>query len=98
VGISVLAEMLSWTATGAVFGFALLALAAPSAGVAGLLGKFAGPLFAASALGVLLLLVVDRSVYPTKVRALVAPGGSGPIVPPGLPLAHVVYWALVAVH
>jgi len=98
VGISVLAEMLSWTATGAVFGFALLALAAPSAGIAGLLGKFAAPLFAASALGVALLLLVDRSVYPATVRKLVAPGGSGPVVPLGLPLAHLGYWALVAVH
>jgi hypothetical protein len=98
VGVSVLVEMLSWTATGAVVGFALLAAAAPSAGLAGLLGKLAVPLFVGAALGALMLLLVDRSVYPAKVRSLLAPEGSGPIVPPALPLAHVAYWALVAVH
>lgn len=98
VGVSVLVEMLSWTASGAVVGFALLAVAAPSVGFAGLLGKLAVPLFVGAALGVMLLLLVDRSVYPAKVRSLLAPEGSGPIVPPGLPLAHLGYWGLVAVH
>jgi hypothetical protein len=98
VGVSVLVEMLSWTATGAVVGFALLAVAAPSAGLAGLLGKLAVPLFTGAALGALLLLLVDRSVYPKKVRALLAPEGTGPIVPLALPLAQLLYWALIAVH
>ena len=98
VGVSVLVEMLSWTATGAVVGFALLAMAAPSAGLGGLLGKLAMPAFAASALGVLLLLLVDRSTYPAKVRALVAPEGAGPVVPLSLPLIQVGYWVLVAAH
>lgn len=98
VGVSVLVEMLSWTATGAVVGFALLAVAAPSTGVAGLLGKLALPLFTGAALGVIVLLAVDRSVYPAKVRALLAPDGTGPIVPVALPLAQLVYWGLVAVH
>jgi len=98
VGVSVLVEMLSWTATGAVVGFALLAVAAPATGLAGLLGKLALPLFTGAALGALVLLVVDRSVYPAKVRALLAPEGSGPIVPIALPLAQIVYWALVALH
>ena len=98
VGVSVLVEMLSWTATGAVVGFALLAVAAPNVGFAGLLGKLAVPLFVGAALGMLLLLLVDRSVYPAKVRGLLAPEGSGPIVPAGLPLVHLGYWGLVAVH
>jgi hypothetical protein len=98
VGVSVLVEMLSWTASGAVVGFALLAVAAPSVGFAGLLGKLAVPLFVGAALGAMLLLLVDRRVYPAKVRALLAPEGTGPIVPAGLPLAQLGYWGLVAVH
>jgi glycosyltransferase 2 family protein len=97
-GISVLVEMLSWTGTGAAVGFALLAVAAPSVGLAGALGKLAVPVFGAAAMGLLVLLLVDRSAYPAKVRALVAPEGSGPLVPVLLPLIHVVYWGLVAAH
>jgi len=98
VGVSVLVEMLSWTATGAVVGFALLALSAPSAGLGGLLGKLALPGFTASALGLLILLLVDRRRYQAKLRALVAPDGGGPVVPATMPLIHVGYWGLVAAH
>jgi uncharacterized membrane protein YbhN (UPF0104 family) len=66
--------------------------------LAGVLGRLAAPLFVGSALGALVLLLVDRSVYPDKVRALLAPEGSGPILPPGLPLAQLIYWGLVALH
>jgi hypothetical protein len=98
VGVSVLVETLSWTASGAVVGFALLAMAAPNAGLAGLLGRLAPALFVGAALGALVLLLVDRRAYPDKVRALLAPEGEGPIVPAGLPLAQLVFWGLVAVH
>lgn len=98
VGVSILVEMLSWTATGAVVGFALLAVAAPSAGIGGLLGKLALPGFGASALGIVVLLSVDRALYPTKLRLLVAPEGKGPVVPVLMPLVQVVFWSVVAVH
>jgi hypothetical protein len=98
VGVSVLVEMLSWTGTGAAVGFAFLALEAPSAGLGGLLGKLALPVFTAAALGLLLLMLVDRKVLPAKVRSLVAPEGTGPVVPLLLPLIQIVYWGLVAAH
>jgi uncharacterized membrane protein YbhN (UPF0104 family) len=98
VGVSVLVEMLSWTATGAMFGFALLASAAPAAGLGELFGKFALPLFACAAIGLALLCVVDRSRYPARARKLLAPDGAGPVVPFRLPLAQFVYWAFVALH
>jgi uncharacterized membrane protein YbhN (UPF0104 family) len=98
IGISVLVEMMSWTATGAVVGFALLLLAAPSSGLGGLLGKLALPGFIAAGLGLLVLLWLDRGRYPAKVRALVAPDGSGPAVPLSLPLVQIGYWGLVALH
>jgi hypothetical protein len=98
VGVSVLVEALSWVGTGAAVGFAFLAVAAPSVGPAAILGKLALPVFAAAALGLSILLLVDRKVYPSKIRALVAPDGAGPLLPPLLPSMQIVYWSIVAGH
>jgi hypothetical protein len=97
VGVSVLIEMLSWTATGAVSGFALLAVAAPGAGLDWIL-RFAVPALVASALGLLVLLAVDRQRYPAKVRFLLGAEGAGPVIPLALPLIQFGYWLLVAAH
>lgn len=96
-GISVLIESLSWTATGAVVGFALLAVAAPAAGLEWMM-RFAVPALVASALGLLVLLAVDRRLYPAKVRFLLGAEGAGPVIPYQLPLIQTGYWGLVAVH
>jgi uncharacterized membrane protein YbhN (UPF0104 family) len=98
VGVSVLVEMLSWTATGALVGFGLLASVAPSAGLGGLFGRLSLPLLLAAAAGLLFLLVVDRSRYPARLRGLFTPDGAGPVVPLALPLVQLAYWALVALH
>jgi glycosyltransferase 2 family protein len=98
VGISILVESLSWTATGAVLGFLLLAVTVPDAGLGAVLGQLALPGFTLSALGLLVFMTIDRSRYPRKVRALLAPGGEGPVVPLAVPLVQLAYWALVAVH
>lgn len=97
VGVSVLIEMLSWTATGAVAGFALLAAAAPGAGLGWIL-RFAVPALVASALGLFVLLAVDRRYYPNKVRFLLGAEGKGPAIPLALPLIQLGYWLLVAAH
>jgi len=96
-GASVLIEMLSWTATGAVVGFAFVALAAPAAGLEWVM-RFAVPALLASALGLLVLLAVDRKVYPAKIRFLLGAEGAGPVIPYQLPLIQTGYWGLVAVH
>lgn len=98
VGISVLIEMLSWTATGAVVGFGLLAFTAPENGLGALFGRFSLPLLALSLLGAGLLLFVDRAHYPQKLRSALAPAGTGPLVPLAVPLIQLVYWALVGLH
>jgi hypothetical protein len=97
VGVSVLIEALSWTATGAVLGFLLVALTA-SHGAGGLLETFSWPLVGASVFGGALLMTLDRSRYPEKVRRVLAPEGAGPLVPLRLPAIQLAYWALVAVH
>ena len=98
VGVSVLIEMLSWTATGAVLGFLLVALTAESSDAGGLLRDFSWPLVAASVGGAFVLMLVDRSRYPGPVRRVLAPDGEGPLVPVRLPAVQMAYWALVALH
>jgi hypothetical protein len=98
VGVSVLVENLSWTATGAVVGFGWLALAVSKSGIDGVLGALAVPALCASVIGLVVLSVLDRSRYPKFARRLLAPEGSGPIVPLLLPLVQLGYWLLIAVH
>jgi hypothetical protein len=98
VGVSVFVETISWAATGALLGFALLSGGGQAGGLVGLVGRLAPPLLVLSALGLLFLLVVDRSRYPGRLRTLLAPEGHGPVVPVGLPLVQLVFWALVALH
>jgi hypothetical protein len=98
VAVSVFIESLSWTATGAVLGFLSIAITASPGGDGGLLERFSWPLVVASVAGGLVLLTVDRSRYPAPVRKLLAPEGSGPLVPLRLPAVQIGYWALVAVH
>ncbi len=98
VGVSVLIESLSWTATGAILGFSLVAVTAHGAGTGGPLEGFSWPLVGASVLGGLVLMFVDRARYPSSIRRVLAPEGSGPIVPVRLPLIQFAYWAFVAVH
>jgi uncharacterized membrane protein YbhN (UPF0104 family) len=98
VGVSVLIESLSWTATGAVLGFLLIALTAKAGDTGGLVGRLSWLLVAASVLGATLLMIIDRSRYPAPVRRLLAPEGTGPLVPVRLPAVQLGYWALVAVH
>lgn len=98
VGVSVLVESLSWTATGAVLGFLLIAVTAAPGETGGVLERFSWPLVAASVFGALVLMIVDRSRYPGAVRKLLAPEGQGPLVPVRLPAIQLAYWALVAGH
>jgi len=98
VGVSVLIESLSWTATGAVLGFFLIAVTASHTESNGVLERFSWPLVAGAMLGGLLLMSLDRSRYPAAVRRILAPEGEGPLVPIRLPAIQLGYWALVAVH
>ncbi len=99
VGLSVLIEMLSWTATGAIVGFFLLSITgAPTEGVAGIAGRLATPLLVASLLLAVLLIAVDRRRAPERVRSALGLEGQGPLAPARLPLLQLVYWATWAIH
>jgi hypothetical protein len=99
VGSSVFIEVLCFVATGGVTGALLLLVwrdmlerAAEALGVLGLL-TVAGFVFA-----LLVLLLVDRRHMPRKLRELLQLDGTGPLVPPILPLIHAVYWLTWAAH
>jgi glycosyltransferase 2 family protein len=98
VGVSVFVEGASWAATAALLGFALLSGSTQAEGLVGLVGRLAPPLLVLSALGLLGLLLVDRSRYPQRLRTFLAPEGHGPVVPFGVPLVQLVFWALIALH
>jgi len=98
VGSSVGLEMLSWTAVGGAIGFASLLAVPTRSGLTALLGVWAVPLVLAFAFGVAVLAFVDRSRLPSLVTRVLKTQGSGPLVPLGLPLAHLFYWFTWAVH
>ncbi len=99
VGSSLALEMLSWVAVGGIFGFALLsATSQHSAGVTQVMGRWGLPMLAACALGLIVLLAVDRRRFPGFVRRLLKAEGTGALVPPVLPLVQSLYWLSWAAH
>jgi hypothetical protein len=99
VGSSVLIEMLSWTAVGAVVGFGVLFWQGRSVpGLAGVAGRWALPLLIASVAGLLLLLVLDRRLLPKTLLRVLEIDGQGPLLPVSVPLIQIVYWAAWLVH
>ena len=99
VGTSVLVEMLSWCATGALVGLLLLAAtSAPTEGIIGMLGRNSGVLLGLPLVGAALLVAVDRRRLPGKLRGLLGLEGVGPLAPPVLAALQVLYWMTWAVH
>jgi hypothetical protein len=99
VGLSVLVEMLAWTATGAALGFLLLALSGVNSdGLGGLAGNLAPALLAASVASALALVAIDRKRIPQKLRSTLGIEGHGPLAPLRLPLLQLVYWVTWAIH
>ena len=99
VGVSVLIEMLSWTATGAIVGFSMLSFAnVPSSGVGALAGKFAAPLLIASLAGAIVLVAVDRRHAPAPIKRALDLDGHGALVPLRLPAWQLLYWLTWALH
>ena len=99
VGASVMVETLSLMSVGATFSFCLLALCTEHAeGAIALLGRWAVPMTALFGLGTLVLVAVDRRRYPQAVLRALRAEGTGPLLPAILPLVHLSYWVLWAVH
>ena len=99
VGSSVLIEMMSWTAVGSGSGFALLYLTNEHAsGVAQLLGRWGLPLVGLCLAGLVGTMLIDRRRVPARLTTGLGLTGEGPLVPPTLPLVHLVYWGTWGAH
>ena len=96
-GSSVLIELMSFVSVGGVVGFALLAALGRSA-VSATLGRWAPVVVTVLGVVVLLLVVVDRSRCPERLRRAFGIEGRGPLVPRRLPALHAVYWLTWAGH
>ncbi len=98
VGSSIGLEMLSWTATGGVVGFASLLWLPAQSGLTALLGAWAVPIVIAFTSIVVALTCLNRARLPKIVLRVLKVSGVGPLVPFALLLAHAAYWASWALH
>ncbi len=98
VGVSILLEMLSFTAVGGVLGSLALALSPSRDAVLGALGLWVWVLLGGFGVALLLLSSVDRQLLPKRLTEYLGTQGPGPLLPWWLPLAHVGYWATWALH
>jgi hypothetical protein len=99
IGVSVLVETLSFLAVGGTAGVLTLVCTSEVLGESlDLLGAWGVPLLICLALGVVILLGLDRRFIPSSLRRFVDDGGRGAVVPLRLPFIHLAYWASWLVH
>lgn len=98
-GSSTLIEALSWIATGGVAGLLVLFVSGDVLNrVVDALGALGLLTLCGFIVVLALLLLVDRRRLPRKLLDALKLDGSGPLVPPQLPLMHTGYWLTWAVH
>jgi hypothetical protein len=98
IGVSVLVETVSLLAIGGSAAIAALLGSSWFAQGVSPLGDWGKWVLCGFGLGTLLLLLVDRRHVPRLLLRLMDDGGHGPLVPPGLPFAHVFYWGSWLIH
>jgi hypothetical protein len=99
IASSVLIEVLCWVATGGVTGLLVLLLTGDMLSrVTEALGLIGLGILVGFIVLLALLLLLDRRHLPSKLKNVLNLEGSGPLVPPALPLMHAGYWLTWAVH
>jgi hypothetical protein len=99
VAVSILLEMLSFTAVGGLIGSLAVAVSPNREAVVGVLGDWVWVLVAGFTLSLVVLLVLDRRHLPQRVREILGvEGTTGVLLPWWLPVAHVGYWGTWVVH
>lgn len=98
-GSSTLLEALSWLATGGVAGLLVLFVSGDLLNrVVDALGALGLSILCGFTLVLAVLLLVDRRSLPKRLLEALKVDGSGPLVPPQLPLMHAGYWLTWALH
>jgi hypothetical protein len=96
---STLIEVLCWIATGGVTGLLVLVVSGDMLSqVTNALGAVGLLILVGFVVVLALLLLVERQRLPKRAREALKLDGSGPLVPPQLPLIHAGYWLTWAVH
>lgn len=99
VAVSILLEMLSFTAVGGMVGSLALAVSPNRDAVVGALGGWVWVLVAGFTFSLIVLLVVDRRHLPVRVRTFLGVEGTrGVLLPWWLPVAHAGYWGTWMIH
>jgi glycosyltransferase 2 family protein len=98
-GSSVFIEVLCFVATGGVTGLLVLLFSGDMLRrVTEALGVFGLLVLLGFVVALAVLLLLDRRYLPAKLRDLLQLDGTGPLVPPALPLIHALYWLTWAAH
>ena len=98
-GSSVFIEVLCFVATGGVTGLLVLLFSNDMLQrVTEALGALGLLVLLGFVVALAVLLLLDRRYLPVKVRDLLQLDGTGPLVPPALPLIHAGYWLTWAAH
>jgi hypothetical protein len=91
MGTALLVELVSWCGVGTLIGGLVIGIYGRGTRVGGAFSVGSLVLAACSALGLVVLMSVDRDRLPQRVRSLFGEG-KGPIVPLGVPSWHVVHF------
>ena len=98
-GSSVFIEVLCFVASGGVTGLLVLVFSGDMLRrVTEALGTLGLLVLLGFVVVLAVLLLLDRRYLPRKLRELLQLDGTGPLVPPALPLIHAGYWLTWAVH
>jgi hypothetical protein len=99
VAVSILLEMLSFTAVGGMVGSLALAVSPNRDAIVGALGSWVWVLVAGFTFSLVVLLATDRKHLPVRVKKFLGvEGTTGVLLPWWLPIAHVGYWSTWVIH
>jgi glycosyltransferase 2 family protein len=99
VASSTVLELLPYLSVGGAVGFLFLWIASKHAdGALALLGRWGIAGVVVFGTVTLVLTLLDRQRYPSVALKLLGVSGTTPLVPPSMPLSHLVYWSSWALH
>ena len=89
---TLLVEVLSWAACGTIMGGLIIYYQSDSVASTQIVSQFFGVLGAASALGLVVFVLVPRHLWPKRLIQMLSNAGTGPLVPWRVPLLQLVHF------